>query len=123
MLLEECKATVEANVITYSSFISSYSKADEWQSAMVMLREMREAHSEPNQFSYSPVIAALPSSMWENALALLKYLSTQSGKAGATGQSAFTRLRQDEIRMSLFIAACEKGWQWERALGLLTDVL
>ncbi|CAK0844750.1 unnamed protein product [Prorocentrum cordatum] len=64
---------LEPNVIfSYNAGISACEKCGQWQRALAMLTEMREAKLEPDVVSYSAVISACEKDThWQFAFALL----------------------------------------------------
>ncbi|CAK0824926.1 unnamed protein product [Prorocentrum cordatum] len=57
---------------SYNAGISAYEKCEQWQRALALLREMREAKLEPDIFSYSAGIGACEKGeQWERAVILL----------------------------------------------------
>ncbi|CAK0800611.1 unnamed protein product [Prorocentrum cordatum] len=67
------EAKLEPNVISYSAGISACEKGDQWQRALALLSEMRDAKLEPNAiFSYNAGMSACEKGeQWQRALALL----------------------------------------------------
>ncbi|CAK0866292.1 unnamed protein product [Prorocentrum cordatum] len=62
----------ESPAISYSAGTSACEKAAQWQSALALLSEMREAKLEPDVLIYSVRISACEKGeQWQQALALL----------------------------------------------------
>ncbi|CAK0894594.1 unnamed protein product [Prorocentrum cordatum] len=80
-------------IFSYSAGISACEKGEQWQPALALLSEMREAKLEPDAISstiyFAGISACEQSGQWQWALALL---------------------------------ACGKVEQWQRALALLRDM-
>ena len=59
-------------LVSYNAGISACEKGDQWQRALALLSEMREAKLEPSVISYSAGISACEKGeQWQRALALL----------------------------------------------------
>ncbi|CAK0790322.1 unnamed protein product, partial [Prorocentrum cordatum] len=97
----------------YSAGISACEKGGQWQPALALLSEMREAKLEPNVISYSAGTCACEKGgqwqRWQPALALLSEMRE-------------AKLEPNVISYSAGTSACEKGGQWQRALALLSEM-
>ena len=59
-------------LVSYSAGISACEKGEQWQRALALLSEMREAKLEPNVITYSSWISACENGgQWQRALWLL----------------------------------------------------
>ncbi|CAK0795719.1 unnamed protein product [Prorocentrum cordatum] len=95
---------------SYNAGISSCQKGEQWQRALALLSELREARLEPN------------------------VISTALGSARARRASSGSRVWRCSARRgrrswsptsfsyNAGISACEKGEQWQRALALLSEM-
>ncbi|CAK0858602.1 unnamed protein product [Prorocentrum cordatum] len=106
------EATVEPDAIfSYSAGISACEKGEQWEQALALLSEMREAKVEPDVISYSAGISACEKGdQWQRAVALLRELWA-------------AKLEPDVILIyNAGISACEKGEQWQWALLLFGEM-
>ncbi|CAK0882276.1 unnamed protein product, partial [Prorocentrum cordatum] len=95
---------------SYSAGISACEKGKQWERALALLSEMREAKLEPNVISYSAGISTCEKGeQWQRALALLSEMRE-------------AKLEPNVISYSAGISACEKGEQWQWALALLSEM-
>ncbi|CAK0837722.1 unnamed protein product [Prorocentrum cordatum] len=90
-------------LVSYNAGISACEKGQQWQPALALLSEMRDAKLEPDVIS--PTMAAP---------ALTDGESGGSGLAPPSGPC--------EPHYNAGISACEKGEQWQRALALLSKM-
>ncbi|CAK0875286.1 unnamed protein product [Prorocentrum cordatum] len=96
--------------ISYNAGISACEKGEQWQRALALLSEMREAKLDPDVISYNVGISACEKGQqWQRALALLSEMLE-------------AKLEPDIISYNAGISACEKGEQWQRALALLSEM-
>ncbi|CAK0790319.1 unnamed protein product, partial [Prorocentrum cordatum] len=83
---------------------------EQWQRALALLSEMREAKLEPNVISYNAWISACAKGeQWQRALALLSAMRE-------------AKLEPNVISYNAGTSACAKGEQWQRALALLSEM-
>ncbi|CAK0882278.1 unnamed protein product, partial [Prorocentrum cordatum] len=95
---------------SYSAGISACEKGKQWERALALLSEMREAKLEPNVISYSAGISTCEKGeQWQRALALLSEMRE-------------AKLEGNVISYSAGISACEKARQWQLALALLREM-
>ncbi|CAK0866903.1 unnamed protein product [Prorocentrum cordatum] len=112
------EAKLEPDVIfSYNAGVSACGKGEQWQRALALLSEMREAKLKPNVISYSAGISEAGAQLsyntgisacekgeqWQRALSLLSEMRD-------------AKLELDVISYSAGISACEKGGQWQPAL-------
>ncbi|CAK0865090.1 unnamed protein product [Prorocentrum cordatum] len=96
--------------LSYSAGISACEKGVQWQRALVLISDMREAKLEADVVSYNAGISACEKGgQWQRALALLSEIWEAKLSPSITSYSAA-------------ISACEKCWQWQRALELLNEI-
>ncbi|CAK0851248.1 unnamed protein product [Prorocentrum cordatum] len=93
-----CEATVEPNIFSYSAGISACEKGEQWQPALALLSEMREAKVSPDViYTYSAGISACEKGKkWQLALGLLSEMCEATVEPNIFSYSAG-------------ISACEKG--------------
>ncbi|CAK0875288.1 unnamed protein product [Prorocentrum cordatum] len=118
--------------ISYNAGISACEKGEQWQRALALLSEMREAKLDPDVISYNVGISACEKGQqWQRALALLSEIAGISAcEKGEQWQRALVllsemseaQLEPNVISYSAGISACEKGEQWQRALALLSEM-
>ncbi|CAK0836960.1 unnamed protein product, partial [Prorocentrum cordatum] len=85
-------------------------KGEQWQRALVLLSEMREARLESDVISYSAGISACEKGeQWQHALALLSEMRD-------------AKLEPNAVSYNAGISACEKCVQWQQALVLLSEI-
>ncbi|CAJ1392624.1 unnamed protein product [Effrenium voratum] len=115
-----------------------------WQTVMVLLRQMQRTRMEQSAVTLNSAISACEKAMsWQSALHLLwaadvrdlqldvvSFNSTISAcEKAAEWQQAFLllaalsarRLQRDAFSFNAAISACERRGQWQRALGLLEE--
>ncbi|CAK0869074.1 unnamed protein product [Prorocentrum cordatum] len=85
-------------------------KGEQWQQALSLLGEMREAQLEPSVISYSAGISACEKvGHWQQALSLLVAMLE-------------VKLEPDAISYSSGVTVCEKCGKWGLALSLLSEL-
>ncbi|CAK0825413.1 unnamed protein product, partial [Prorocentrum cordatum] len=110
----DLKVVVEVHgfaLVSYNAGISACEKGEQWQRALALLSEIREAKLEPDViFSYTAGISACEKGkQWQRALALLSEIRE-------------AKLQPNVICYSAGITACESGEQWQQALALLSEM-
>ncbi|CAK0841498.1 unnamed protein product [Prorocentrum cordatum] len=85
-------------------------KGQQWQRALALLIEMREAKLEANVISHNVVLNACEKAeQWQQSLALLSAMRE-------------TKVEPGVISYGAGIGACEKGEQWQRAVLLFSEM-
>ncbi|CAK0880212.1 unnamed protein product [Prorocentrum cordatum] len=96
--------------LSYSAGISACEKGNQWQRALALLNEAREAKLELAVISYNAGVRACErGGQWQRALALL-------------GEMQEAKHDPDSISYTAGVSACEFGEQWLRASALLSEM-
>eukprot|EP00435_Cladocopium_sp_Y103_P035249 s474_g9.t1 len=93
------------SLITWNSCLSSCAKAEQWNSVLALMDSMVMAHFQPDIITFNAAIRAMVRH-WPEALHLLRSMRRQ-------------QLRPTLVTYGALITCCEKGRQWQKALGLL----
>ncbi|CAK0873091.1 unnamed protein product [Prorocentrum cordatum] len=92
--------------LSYCAGLSACEKGKQWQRALALLSEMRDARVEPVVMSYSAGIRSCgKGEQWERALSLLSEMWE-------------AKFELDDVSCQAGISACSNGGQWQRALSL-----
>ncbi|CAJ1408533.1 unnamed protein product [Effrenium voratum] len=108
-LLEKMqKATVVTDVVTYNAVMNAYQQGACWQQAHALLDTMHDKLLPADAVTWSTAISAAARGLWQLALQLL----SQAPPRVLNGHS-----------YNACISACERGFQWQAALGLLQEMV
>ena len=103
LLLNRC----DVNVFHYGVSISAFEKAEKWDRALLLLRQMDVVRVEPNTVTYSACISAMEKcGLWRQAVDLL-------------AEMEYRRVEKNVITISAGISACSKAGHWWLALDVL----
>ncbi len=103
LLLNRC----DVNVFHYGISISAFEKAEKWDRALLLLRQMDVVRIEPNTVTYSACISAMERcGQWRQAVDLL-------------AEMEYRRVGKNVITISAGIRACSKAGHWWLALDVL----
>jgi len=103
LLLNRC----DVNVFHYGVSISAFEKAEKWDRALLLLRQMDVVRVEPNTVTYSACISAMEKcGQWRQAVDLL-------------AEMEYRRVEKNVITISAGISACSKAGHWWLALDVL----
>jgi len=103
LLLNRC----DVNVFHYGISISAFEKAEKWDRALLLLRQMDVVRVEPNTVTYSACISAMEKcGQWRQAVDLL-------------AEMEYRRVEKNVITISAGISACSKAGHWWLALDVL----
>ncbi|CAM9995223.1 unnamed protein product, partial [Ectocarpus sp. 12 AP-2014] len=112
-LLQEAKedpADLDPNKYCYTAAVSACARGRNWELALSLLDEMREAGLSPDHFTYGSAVSAMArTGQWRRALGLLRRMAGEG-------------LRPNVVCYGAAVDACAKGGQWERAVGLLQEM-
>ncbi|CAK9053478.1 Pentatricopeptide repeat-containing protein At2g31400 [Durusdinium trenchii] len=101
--LSEASQSVRPDVVTYNSVIAACERAWKWTTALHLFTVMRKERLKVSSISCNSLLSAFEKgTQWTKALALLQ----QMGR---------WRL-QTQVSLCAVASACEKSWQWRRAL-------
>ncbi|CAK0835586.1 unnamed protein product [Prorocentrum cordatum] len=103
---------LEPDVISltvYNAGISACAKGEQWQRALALLSEMRDAKLEPTVSYNAGISACEKGEQWQRALSLL-------------GDMLEAKLDPNVISYNAGISACARGEQWQRALSLIGEM-
>ncbi|CAK0874690.1 unnamed protein product, partial [Prorocentrum cordatum] len=96
--------------LSYNAGISACEKGEQWQRALALLSEMREAKLEPDVISYNVGISVCANGgQWQEALSMLRTM----------------RLRKLDVNFMVYGTAasmCEQGGQGSQALSVFKEV-
>ncbi|CAK0793530.1 unnamed protein product [Prorocentrum cordatum] len=132
-------------IFSYNACISACGKGEQWQRALSLLSELREAKLQPSVVSYSAGISACgKGKQWQLAFALLSQMGEASLNPNVNSFNAAlsacrkseqrhhvrallgamreATVKPDVISYNAGISACEAGEQWQLALWLLLDM-
>ncbi|CAK0840363.1 unnamed protein product, partial [Prorocentrum cordatum] len=116
-------------LFSYNGGISACEKCGQWQRALALFGEMREARLEPDViFSYSAGVSACEKGeQWQRALALLSEIACEKGEQWQRALALLSEMREAKLKPNVIsynagISSCEKGEQWQRALALLSEM-
>ena len=142
-LLEEIQPRT---VKEFSMAISAFGRSKDWQRALGLLDEMRDAGVAPTEFSWSAAINACgKNGEWQRAIGLLDEMRSSTSVApdsfcfsaaisacGNAGQmSEASRIFEsmcesdvsaDVVAYNALLSACQRSGQWERALRTLDEM-
>ncbi|CAK0904775.1 unnamed protein product [Prorocentrum cordatum] len=93
----------------YSAGISACERGEQWQRALLLLSEMREAKLEPDVIHHAGISACEKDGQWQQASSLLSEMGDME-------------LEPNVVSYSAVISACEKDGRWQRALLLLGEM-
>ena len=97
-------------LVSYSAAISGSEKGEQWQRALALLGEMREAKLEPDAISYSAgAIACDKGGQWQQALSMLKTMRSR-------------KVDVDFCTYGTAATMCEQGGRWIQVLSLLAEM-
>ncbi|CAK0795996.1 unnamed protein product [Prorocentrum cordatum] len=116
-------ASLEPDVIVYNAAISACEKGEQWQRALGLLSEMREADLQPNVISATTLRSARArrassgSGLWCFSARCGERICSPTLPIYSAGVSAC-----EKGDYCAGISACEKGEQWQRGLALLSEM-
>ena len=93
------------STIAYTAAMAACSDADEWQTALALLKDMDDAQCPLDAVTFGAVIAACG---WDQALSLLASMEDQN-------------IRRNLITLNAALHACEKSCNWKHALQVFHD--
>lgn len=109
--LKRDDAAAVVDVFIYSAAIGVFSKAGEWETALEILRGMKDRGVRANEFVYNQAITACGNGgQWRWAVYLLKVMDTVDG------------VTPDIVSYNAAISACGSGRQSELAVVLLREM-
>ncbi|CAK0826491.1 unnamed protein product [Prorocentrum cordatum] len=90
------------SLVSYSAGISACEKGEQWQRALALLSEMREAKGEPDvTLIYSAGISACGNGeQWKRALALLSEMREAKGEPDSIRQYPALRVREGQAMVT-----------------------
>ena len=104
---------LQLDVVAYNEAIVAYGKSGQWKHALSLLEELcRAPNVEPDLRSFSTAISACGLAepvQCDEALRLFERARARFGEV-------------DEYTYNAAMRACARGLQWERAMGLLTEM-
>ncbi|CAK0795997.1 unnamed protein product [Prorocentrum cordatum] len=143
-------ASLEPDVIVYNAAISACEKGEQWQRALGLLSEMREADLQPNVISATTLRSARArrassgSGLWCFSARCGERICSPTLPIYSAGVSAcekgeqwqraqwqralvlLSEMGEVELEPTIIynvgISACEKGLQWQRAWALLSEM-
>lgn len=109
--LKRDDAAAVVDVFVYSAALGVFSKAGEWETALEVLRGMKDRGVRANEFVYNQAITACGNGgQWRWAVYLLKVMDAVDG------------VRPDVVSYNAAISACASGRQSELAVVLLREM-
>lgn len=109
--LKRDDAAAVVDVFVYSAAMGVFSKAGEWETALEILRGMKERGVRANEFVYNQAITACGNGgQWKWAVYLLKVMDAVDGVSA------------DVVSYNAAISACGRGGQSELAVVLLREM-